>query len=448
MMRTHSITGMLLLFVLCMALPAGALAAEEISHLSLAGGAGDDTALQSRASVAVPAVEVNTVWEGTVTVDPDETFMIRPINTDTDVEISRNTPLGALDAAAEAGNFSYEVWEAEWGFYVNKVNDIAVSAEDNETTIWWFYDVATAYITNNATYKSLRDGEEIRLIYAPQTDSFEQTVESATTAVDMTIRLAGEDTANFTAEPTSGPAPLTVQFNDTSTVRDVTSWFWDFGTAGATSTEQNPAFTYTRAGLYNVSLTVTDAQNKTSTATKEGLINVTPTNASSAVNFSADVTAGEAPLTVRFTDLSTVDNISSWYWDFGDGYMSTRQNPIYTYHEPGLFTVTLTLTDAENVTWNTSVEGFINVSEPAGTVDFTANRTSGPAPLAVQFTDLSTVVNISSWLWDFGDGNTSTEQNPAHAYTGPGSFDVNLTVYGENATRGQEIKEDYITVTA
>ncbi|MDD4254326.1 MAG: PKD domain-containing protein [Methanofollis sp.] len=440
---------MVLLIVLCTALlPAGALAAEEIDPLSLSRAPGDDGALQSGTSGAVPSAEATTIWEGPVTVDPDGTFTIRPVNTDTDVEVDRNTPLGALDAAAEAGNFSYEIWEAEWGFYVNKVNDIAVSAEDNETTIWWFYDVATAYITNNATYKSLRNDEEIRLIYAPQTASFEQTVESATIAVDMTIRLAGEDTANFTAEPTSGPAPLTVQFNDTSTVRDVTSWFWDFGIAGATSTEQNPAFTYTRTGLYNVSLTVTDAQNKTSTATKEELIDVTPTNASSAATFSADVTAGEAPLTVRFTDLSTVENISSWYWDFGDGYMSTRQNPIYTYHEPGLFAVTLTLTDAENVTWNTSAEGFINVSGSAGTIGFTANRTSGSTPLAVQFTDLSTVVNISSWLWDFGDGNTSTEQNPAHAYTAPGSFDVNLTVYGENATPGREIKEDYITVTA
>lgn len=442
MKRTHSIMGMFLLVVLCMALPAGALAAEETGPLSLSGAPGDG-AVQSGTSVAIPAAEASTIWEGTVTVNPDETFTIIPVNTGTEVEISRNTPLGALDAAAEAGNFSYEVWQAEWGYYVDSIDDTAVSADENETTLWWFYDVEAAYITNNATYRTLRNGEEIRLIYAPQKEMFEDTVGNATAAIVMTVNLAGSEAVNFTAEPTSGSAPLTVQFNDTSTVEDVTSWFWDFGTDGGTSTEQNPAFTYTQAGIYNVSLTVTDDGNATYTAAKEGLINVTP--AVPAVNFSADVAAGDAPLTVHFTDMSTVENISSWYWDFGNGYMSTRQDPVFTYHEPGLFTVTLTVTDVANTTWNASVESFINVS--GGTVDFTANTTSGQAPLAVQFTDLSTVLNISSWLWDFGDGNTSTEENPAHIYTGPGSYDINLTVYGENTTLGQAIKEDYIAVT-
>jgi len=445
-MRTRSITGMALLIVLCTALPAGALAAEEIGSLSLSGAPDDGGALQSGTSGAVPSAEAATIWEGTVTVDPGETFTVTPANTGTDAEVSRNTPLGALDKAADAGNFTYEVWQADWGYYVNSIDDITVSAEDNETALWWFYDPEAAYITNNATYRSLRDGEEIRLIYAPQKEAFEHTIGNATAAVTMKIKLSGSEAVNFTAEPTSGPAPLTVRFNDTSTVENVTSWFWDFGTDGGTSTGQNPVFTYTEPGRYNVSLTVTDTENKTLTATKEGLITVTPTNVSSAVNFSADVTAGEAPLTVYFTDMSTVDNISSWYWDFGDGYMSTVQNPVYTYHEPGLFTVALTVTDMENATWNSSVEGFINVS--GGTVDFSANTTSGKVPLAVQFTDMSTVDNISSWLWDFGDGTTSTEQDPAHTYTAPDTFDVNLTVYSDNVTRDREIKTDYITATA
>lgn len=442
-MHTQGIRKIILLAVLCAVLPAGTFAAEEIVRLSH-----DDDMAWMSGSTAVPSVTGNMVWEGTVHVDPDDTFTVRPINTGVDVEIRCDSPLGALDAAAKAGNFSYEVWEAPWGYYIYSIDTITVDAEENEPRLWWCYDVATSSVTNNATYTTLRDGEELRIIYAPQKVSFEDIVENTTAAVVMTVSLAGTDTANFTAEPRSGPAPLTVQFNDTSTVRDVTSWFWDFGTDGATSSEQNPRFTYTQAGLYNVSLTVTDAENATHTMTEDAFIDVTQTNTSSAVNFSADVTAGEAPLTVQFADTSTVENISSWYWDFGDGYMSTRQNPLYTYHEAGNFTVTLTLIDAANVTWNASVEGFVNVSSQGGTVDFTANTTLGEAPLAVQFTDASTVANISSWLWDFGDGGTATEQNPAHTYSVPGSFDVNLTVYGENATPAREIKEDYITVTA
>ncbi len=67
-----------------------------------------------------------------------------------------------------------------------------------------------------------------------------------------------------------------------------------------------------------------------------------------------------------------------------------------------------------------------------GAADFTADVTSGPAPLAVRFTDSSTVVSPSAWLWDFGDGATSTQQNPQHVYSQDGAYDVQLSVTGAN----------------
>ena len=76
----------------------------------------------------------------------------------------------------------------------------------------------------------------------------------------------------------------------------------------------------------------------------------------------------------------------------------------------------------------------------ASAADFTANATFGPAPLAVQFTDLSGGTP-AAWSWDFGDGNTSTERNPVHTYALPGKYSVSL-----EAGAGTETKPRYITV--
>jgi PKD repeat protein len=76
--------------------------------------------------------------------------------------------------------------------------------------------------------------------------------------------------------------------------------------------------------------------------------------------------------------------------------------------------------------------------------DFTADVTSGPVPLSVNFTDQSTG-DITSWSWDFGDGATSTEQNPSHTYTDLETYTVRLTVTGPGGS-DTNTKADYIKV--
>ncbi len=160
-----------------------------------------------------------------------------------------------------------------------------------------------------------------------------------------------------------------------------------------------------------------------------------------AAAFTATPTAGLAPLTVQFTDLSG-GRPTSWHWDFGDGTSSTTQNPQHTYTTPGTYTVTLTATNEYGSDTETKTD-YITVYGPV-TAQFTANVTGGTAPLAVQFTDLSTG-GPTSWLWDFGDGNTSTAQNPQHTYTTAGLYTVTLTA-SHPYDSDTETKTAYITV--
>ncbi len=243
--------------------------------------------------------------------------------------------------------------------------------------------------------------------------------------------------ADFTATPRSGNIPLTVQFTGTSK-GNITGRLWNFGD-GTTSTERSPSHTYLKAGSYTVSLTVT-GPGGSNTKTMEGFIQVKPQ--APVANFTATPRSGRSPLLVQFTDTST-GNITSRLWEFGDGTTSTERNPSHTYVKPGSFIVSLTVTGPGGSNTKT-MEGFVQVNPPAPVANFTATPRSGKSPLVVQFTDTSTG-NITSRLWNFGDGTTSTEQNPVHTYRfkNTGDFTVSLSVTGLDGT-DTETKTNYI----
>ncbi|MDD1694557.1 MAG: PKD domain-containing protein [Methanoregula sp.] len=159
-------------------------------------------------------------------------------------------------------------------------------------------------------------------------------------------------------------------------------------------------------------------------------------------SFITDVSSGAAPLAVQFTDTS-VNSPASWSWSFGDGSVSTVQNPIHTYTTSGTYTVTLTV---QNSLGNSTATRTITVTNaPAPVANFTANVSTGYVPLTVEFTDLSEN-NPTSWSWVFGDGNVSSLQNPQHIYVSPGNYSVSLNA--TNAAGSNTMtKTDYIQVT-
>ncbi len=143
-------------------------------------------------------------------------------------------------------------------------------------------------------------------------------------------------------------------------------------------------------------------------------------------DFDGSVVTGCGPLEVTFTDLSQGD-ITAWAWDFGDGGLSTAPDPTHMYTAPGIYDVTLVVSGPVGVDTLTSV-GFVTVAD-LPTADFSPAATSGTAPFAVSFTDLSSP-GVLSWAWDFGDGATDSIANPVHTFTAPGVYTVSLLVIG------------------
>lgn len=157
--------------------------------------------------------------------------------------------------------------------------------------------------------------------------------------------------------------------------------------------------------------------------------------------FSANPTSGTSPLDVTFTDQS-VGKVTSWSWNFGDGNTSSDQNPSHNYDSPGDYTVTLTVSgkDASNTL---KIDNLIKVGHGLPKSGFTGDRTSGDAPLLIRFTNNSTG-SINSYLWNFGDGYTSSDANPTHTYQKPGTYTVSLTVTGPGGS-DTKTRSSYIT---
>ena len=244
---------------------------------------------------------------------------------------------------------------------------------------------------------------------------------------------------SFSASPTSGKAPLTVNFADQSTGFP-TSWKWTFGD-GNNSTEKNPVYTYNESGLYPVTLTASN-ENGTNALTRSRYIAVSGIPNTPVSSFSASPVSGPVPLTVSFTDQST-GTPTEWRWNFGDGNISTEKNPVHTYNKSGLYSVTLTASNEDGSNALTK-SGYIVVSNSLEAA-FSGSPTSGAEPLSVSFTDQSTGTP-TGWKWVFGDGNTSTEKNPVYTYNKSGQYTVSLTVDNPESS-STETRSRYVTVT-
>jgi len=157
--------------------------------------------------------------------------------------------------------------------------------------------------------------------------------------------------------------------------------------------------------------------------------------------FSASETEGCGTLDVDFTNES-VPSGSTFFWDFGDGQTSTLENPSIIYTNPGTYTVSLTV----DGTYSETKPDYITVhTKPVP--DFSSGSAlSGCAPLSINFLGDGGGSTITTWYWDFGDGNTSDQQNPTHNYDVQNTLTVTLVVVDDNTCQGSVSKINYVTV--
>ncbi|MCU7548673.1 PKD domain-containing protein [Chitinophagaceae bacterium LB-8] len=165
-------------------------------------------------------------------------------------------------------------------------------------------------------------------------------------------------------------------------------------------------------------------------------------------NFTSNATNGCAPIIVNFQDRSS-GNPTSWKWDFGNGSTSTKQNPSTSYFTAGTYTVTLTVSNASGS--NTVTKTSLITVYDGPTVDFIADKTTSCAPGRIQYTDKATPspgTTNNTWFWDFGDGTSSTAQNPQHVYRSPGQFTVFLKITNDKGCFKMLSKPNFVTITS
>jgi PKD repeat protein len=235
------------------------------------------------------------------------------------------------------------------------------------------------------------------------------------------VHVLENPVVNFTYSSSQGCSPFNVQFTNLSTSFD--SCFWNFGD-GFTSTQTNPAHTFTGNGIFNVTLICWNASGCSKSKTVTNAISVTRAKAL----FSASPRVGCPPLAVNFTNFSAGNGLT-YFWDFGDGNTSTQQLPTHTYTISGVFNVKLIVTDAAGCRDTMYKVAYIQTVNPAANY-IPPPPTTGCAPMSTQFTDQTQGSN--SWLWNFGDGDSSTIQNPTHTYELPGTYTVALTTTTSN----------------
>jgi PKD repeat protein len=323
-------------------------------------------------------------------------------------------------------------------------------------------------------------------------------------------------TASFTGSPTSGYAPLTVNFTDQST-NSPTSWSWTFGDGG-TSTQKNPSHVYSNVGTYTVTMTATNSCGS-DMATRTDYISVTQNpggnwtvityddfesgmgsytlGGSDALRYTGGTYAHQGSAAADIQDnsgtassfyhtasynVSTYTELEVSFWFYAVS-METGEDFWVQYYDGSTWRTVASYVSGTNFSNNVFYNKVVTISSStysfptnaklrftcdasnnsddvyideiqfrgyrpapvAPTAAFTGSPTSGDYPLTVNFTDQSTNYP-TSWSWTFGDGGTSTAQNPSHTYTAAGTYTVALTVSNASGS-DNETKANYITVT-
>jgi PKD repeat protein len=223
------------------------------------------------------------------------------------------------------------------------------------------------------------------------------------------IEILPSPEAEFTYSVTGSFVDFTNTFNGGSSA----TYLWNFGD-NSTSSQENPSHNYTADGTYTVTLTI-DNDCGTSSTTNTVVIQTPPS-----ANFTSNAVNGCNTFVVNYTNTSTTNTTSQlWVFQGGNPATSTAANPVVSYSTPGSYQVSLTASNAQGSN-NKTLLNYITVY-PSPVASFTYSQAGAV------FGFVSTSTNSTTYLYDFGDGSTSTLQNPTHTYANGGTYTVSLT---------------------
>ena len=235
--------------------------------------------------------------------------------------------------------------------------------------------------------------------------------------VTQTVTVGNTPQVSFTSSgATTACGSLTVNFINNTTGGGANTYSWNFGDGSGASSQQNPSHTYSTPGTYTVTLAATLG----SCSDADSIVNYITVNPAPTAGFTAsNVCLGDV---MNFTNTSS--GATSYSWNFGDAGTATGANPSHTYLTANTFTVTMI---ASNGTCTDTVVQNVTVNNSPQVGFTTSGATTGCGPLTVSFVNNTTGGGANTYSWNFGDGTgTSSQQNPSHTYTVPGTYTVTL----------------------
>jgi len=335
----------------------------------------------------------------------------------------------------QEGHYGYAYVDAQC-MAMPTLNDVFLTCANPTATL----EAPEGAVSYNWTGPGIVGANNQRIITANAAGLYEVTViptggiACAYTLQTTVIDEIGMVTADFNAIPDEICLGETISFENNTIVDALGGTLqtsnWAFGD-GNTSTNFEPTHTYAAPGIYTVELSVETSTGCLDVITKDVTVSPIPVP-----DFNIpSVCLGTNSIVNNLSNVNSTngDVIVSWAWDFGDGQTSTAENPTLTYASEGVYTVRLT------VETNNGCSFFVeNQTEvyPNPVADF--SHVEVCSEFNTVFTDLSSVSNahttntINSWNWDFGDGATSTQQNPSHLYPNDGTYNTELVVSTSN----------------
>ncbi|MCK5134989.1 MAG: PKD domain-containing protein [Bacteroidales bacterium] len=262
-----------------------------------------------------------------------------------------------------------------------------------------------------------------------------ETIHGCSATISDSIRVHANPAANFFVTPEIQNHPDSVIFLINLSSIGNWSYEWDFGDATGDNVKDPNQHIYDVWGIYDIELKVFSPFCRDSITQRVQILPPQPN-----ALFEPD-SIGCPPLEITFSNTS--EYADSYVWDFDDGTFSTERNPSHIFYQSKEHHVKLA---AFGLSGSDTTEQIVYIYERPQAV-FNAYPTEAKN-LKQLFKFVNNSINASYYLWDFGDGNTSPDENPSHIYGVEGTYDVTLYVWSENDCPDTIVRESLITVIA